>query len=84
MAGHRNFHELRDRLAQEVGEERLAEDARQVRESYRAELRRLADVRKARALTQTQLAQARPRLTVVPDRGESMNMHQLGKSSTSV
>jgi transcriptional regulator with XRE-family HTH domain len=50
MPGHRNFKELRDKLADEVGEDRLR--------AREAETLRLAEVRRARALTQTQLAQA--------------------------
>lgn len=58
MAGHRNFKELRADLADRVGEERLAELEAAGREDYARFERRLADVRKARSLTQVQLAQA--------------------------
>ena len=54
----KNFKKLRDELAEKVGEERLAEDARAEAEAYDAAQRRLPDVRRARALTQVQLAEA--------------------------
>jgi DNA-binding CsgD family transcriptional regulator/DNA-binding XRE family transcriptional regulator len=58
MPGHRNFNELRKELADKVGQERLDANAAAAIKRYDAETRRLAEVRRARALTQTQLAQA--------------------------
>ena len=54
----RNFKNLRDDLAGRVGEERVAEAERVERDRYDLEQVRLADLRRARTLTQTQLAKA--------------------------
>lgn len=56
MPGHRNFKELRGELADKVGENRLAAAENAELERYEAEQLRLVDVRRARSLTQTQLA----------------------------
>jgi len=53
----RKFNELRDKLAQEVGEARLSANSAQVAAEYDTQQARLADVRRALNLTQVQLAQ---------------------------
>ena len=58
MAGHRNFKELRDGLADQVGEETLAAAEADGRADHARFEQRLGDVRKARNLTQVQLARA--------------------------
>jgi DNA-binding CsgD family transcriptional regulator/DNA-binding XRE family transcriptional regulator len=54
----RKFNELRSELADKVGSDRLDANAKAAIERYDEETQRLADVRRARALTQSQLAQA--------------------------
>ncbi len=54
----KNFKDLRTDLAGRVGEERVAAAEQAERDRYELEQLALGDIRRARALTQTQLAQA--------------------------
>jgi transcriptional regulator with XRE-family HTH domain len=54
----KNFNDLRADLADRVGEERVAAAEQAERERYELEQLTLGDIRRARSLTQTQLAKA--------------------------
>jgi DNA-binding XRE family transcriptional regulator len=56
MREKKNFRELRERLAEQVGEDRLQQASEQAAAEYDEGRRRLADVRRARDLTQQELA----------------------------
>jgi DNA-binding XRE family transcriptional regulator len=58
MTKTRNFKELRDKLADEVGEERLQQAVEQAAAEHDEGAKRLAEIRRARRLTQDQLARS--------------------------
>jgi DNA-binding XRE family transcriptional regulator len=58
MAGHRKWSDLRAGVAERIGEDALAAAERDELERYDRARAKLAEVRRARALTQVQLAQA--------------------------
>jgi DNA-binding XRE family transcriptional regulator len=58
MTKARNFKNLRDKLADDVGEDRLRQAAEQAAAEHDEGARRLREIRRARDLTQNQLARS--------------------------